>query len=46
MLEENVVAAAGTSFRLSQEELIALIREAGFVAARRDTGYRILQEYR
>jgi cyclic dehypoxanthinyl futalosine synthase len=45
MLEENVVAAAGTSFRLSREELIALIGEAGFVAARRDTGYRILQEY-
>ncbi len=46
MLEENVVAAAGTSFRLSQEEIIALIREAGFLPARRDTGYRILQEYR
>ena len=45
MLEENVVAAAGTSFRLSQQELIELIREAGFVAARRDTGYRILEEY-
>jgi cyclic dehypoxanthinyl futalosine synthase len=46
MLEENVVAAAGTSFRLSQQELIELIREAGFVAGRRDTGYRILEEYR
>lgn len=45
MLEENVVAAAGTSFRLSQQELIELIREAGFVAGRRDTGYRILEEY-
>lgn len=45
MLEENVVAAAGTSFRLSQQELIELVREAGFVAARRDTGYRILEEY-
>jgi cyclic dehypoxanthinyl futalosine synthase len=46
MLEENVVAAAGTSFRLSQEQIIALIREAGFLPARRDTGYRILEEYR
>lgn len=46
MLEENVVAAAGTCFRLSREELTGLIQEAGFVAARRDTGYRILQEYR
>ena len=45
MLEENVVAAAGTSFRLSKDELIALIREVGFVAAQRDTGYGILQEY-
>lgn len=45
MLEENVVAAAGTSFRLSQQELIALIHEAGFVAGRRNTGYRILEEY-
>ncbi|APG28485.1 dehypoxanthine futalosine cyclase [Syntrophotalea acetylenivorans] len=45
MLEENVVAAAGTSFRLSQQELIELVREAGFVAARRDTGYRVLEEY-
>ncbi len=45
MLEENVVAAAGTSFRLSKEEIISLIREAGFLPARRDTGYRVLEEY-
>jgi cyclic dehypoxanthinyl futalosine synthase len=46
MLEENVVAAAGATFRLSREEMIPLIREAGFIPARRDTGYRILEEYR
>jgi cyclic dehypoxanthinyl futalosine synthase len=46
MLEENVVAAAGASFRLSKEEIVRLIRDAGFLPARRDTGYRILEEYR
>ena len=45
MLEENVVAAAGCSFRMSQEELIALIRDAGFIPARRTTEYQVLQEY-
>ncbi len=45
MLEENVVAAAGASFRLSQTDMIDLIESAGFIAARRDTDYRILQEY-
>ena len=45
MLEENVVAAAGCAFRMSQEELIALIRGAGFTPARRTTEYAILREY-
>jgi cyclic dehypoxanthinyl futalosine synthase len=45
MLEENVVAAAGASFRLDRGELLALIREAGFVPARRTTGYDVLEEY-
>ena len=45
MLEENVVAAAGATFRLDREELLALVREAGFVPARRTTGYEILEEY-
>ncbi len=45
MLEENVVAAAGSCWRLTRQQLIDLIGEAGFMAARRDTGYRILQEY-
>jgi len=46
MLEENVVAAAGCSFRLSQEEIVELARGAGFIPARRTTGYAILEEYR
>ncbi len=45
MLEENVVAAAGCTFRMSREEMIALIRDAGFTPARRTTAYAILQEY-
>ncbi len=45
MLEENVVAAAGCSFRMSQEEMVALIRRAGFRAAQRTTTYRIMREF-
>ncbi len=45
MLEENVVAAAGCSFRMSQQEMIDLIQGAGFTAAQRSTGYAILREF-
>lgn len=45
MLEENVVAAAGCSFRISREELVVLIRSAGFVPAQRTTDYEIVQFY-
>jgi len=45
MLEENVVAAAGCSFRLGREQIVELARGAGFIPARRTTGYDILQEY-
>ena len=43
MLEENVVRAAGVTFRLSAEELSDLIRRAGFTPAIRDTYYRLLK---
>jgi cyclic dehypoxanthinyl futalosine synthase len=39
MIEENVVSAAGTSFRMDSEEVERHIREAGFVAARRNMRY-------
>jgi cyclic dehypoxanthinyl futalosine synthase len=42
MLEENVVAAAGCSFRMSIDEMVALIRSAGFTPAQRTTYYDIL----
>ncbi len=45
MLEENVVAAAGCSFSMSQEEMVALITSAGFRAAQRNTYYTTLREF-
>jgi cyclic dehypoxanthinyl futalosine synthase len=45
MLEENVVAAAGCSFRMSCEEMVALIRSAGFLPAQRSTTYTIIREF-
>lgn len=45
MLEENVVAAAGCSFRLSKEDVVEIARGAGFLPAKRNTKYEILEEY-
>ncbi len=45
MIEENVVAAAGVDFMLPMDELIRLIREAGFVPAQRDCFYNIIREF-
>ncbi len=35
MMEENVVASAGATFRMSEEDIVATIRDAGFTPARR-----------
>lgn len=43
MLEENVVAAAGCSFRMERSEMTALIRDAGFRPARRTTYYDTIE---
>jgi cyclic dehypoxanthinyl futalosine synthase len=43
MIEENVVRAAGVTFRMSAGELASLIRRAGFTPARRDTYYNLLE---
>jgi cyclic dehypoxanthinyl futalosine synthase len=43
MLEENVVAAAGTSYSLSEAELRRLITAAGFTPAKRTTDYTRLE---
>jgi cyclic dehypoxanthinyl futalosine synthase len=45
MLEENVVAAAGCTFRMSLQEMVELIREAGFAPAQRTTLYTIIREF-
>ena len=43
MIEENVVAAAGVSFRLPKAEMIRLIQTAGFQAVQRDCFYNHLK---
>jgi cyclic dehypoxanthinyl futalosine synthase len=43
MLEENVVRAAGVTFRLSAQQLADMIRRAGFTPALRDTYYHLLE---
>ena len=45
MLEENVVAAAGVSHRMSPEEIVRLIQDAGFTAAQRNTTYEVLKTF-
>jgi cyclic dehypoxanthinyl futalosine synthase len=40
MIEENVVSAAGTHHKASEEELRRLIRDAGFIPKQRDSLYR------
>jgi cyclic dehypoxanthinyl futalosine synthase len=44
MIEENVVAAAGTHFMLSRQEMVRLIETAGYRAQQRDTFYREAEE--
>jgi cyclic dehypoxanthinyl futalosine synthase len=42
MMEENVVSAAGTTFRLNALEIESLIREAGYEPRRRNNSYELL----
>lgn len=43
MIEENVVAAAGITFRMTRDEIVNIIKDAGYIPAQRDTRYRILK---
>ncbi len=43
MIEENVVRAAGCSFRLGESEIRRMITDAGYRPRRRDTYYRLLE---
>jgi cyclic dehypoxanthinyl futalosine synthase len=45
MMEENVVSAAGTTYRLNEREICRLIRDAGWVPAQRDQYYRVLRRH-
>jgi cyclic dehypoxanthinyl futalosine synthase len=40
MIEENVVSAAGTTYRASTDEFVHLIRALGKTPVQRDTLYR------
>ncbi|MBU4320697.1 MAG: radical SAM protein [Nitrospinae bacterium] len=44
MIEENVVASAGVSYRVSKEDIIRAIKNAGFNPAQRDTCYNIIKK--
>lgn len=44
MIEENVVKAAGASFRMTEEMLRNLIREAGYTPRRRNFFYELLPD--
>jgi cyclic dehypoxanthinyl futalosine synthase len=45
MIEENVVAAAGVSYRVTKNDITTAIMSAGFRPAQRDTYYNLLREY-
>lgn len=42
MIEENVVSAAGSSFRFTSADMQSIIKEAGFLPARRNQKYEFL----
>jgi cyclic dehypoxanthinyl futalosine synthase len=45
MIEENVVSAAGTTYRTTTDELVHLIRSAGRIPVQRDTLYREVETF-
>lgn len=45
MIEENVVASTGVSYRVSKEDIINAIKATGFAPAQRDTVYNILRRF-
>jgi cyclic dehypoxanthinyl futalosine synthase len=45
MIEENVVAAAGTRFMLARDELVRIISDAGYTPVQRDTLYREVRRF-
>jgi cyclic dehypoxanthinyl futalosine synthase len=45
MLEENVIASTGISYRVTKEDIIKAIRDTGFSPAQRNTHYEILRNF-
>lgn len=45
MMEENVVSAAGTTYKLEEREICRLIRDAGWIPAQRDQYYNVLKRH-
>jgi len=45
MIEENVVRAAGTAFRLDTERMVRAIEATGRTAVQRDTLYRVVRRF-
>ena len=46
MMEENVVSAAGTTYKLEEREICRLIRDSGWIPAQRDQYYNVLPSVR
>ena len=44
-MEENVVSAAGATYRLDESLICRLIRDAGWVPAQRNQYYDVLQRW-
>ena len=44
MIEENVVAAAGVSYRMTRQEIESVIRVAGFTPVQRTMDYQPVPE--
>jgi len=45
MMEENVVSAAGATYKLNEREICRLIRDAGYTPAQRDQYYNVLKRH-
>lgn len=45
MMEENVVSAAGTTYRLAERDICRLIRDSGWIPAQRDQYYNVLRRH-
>jgi len=45
MMEENVVSAAGTTYKLNEREICRLVRDSGWVPAQRDQYYNVLRRH-